>query len=152
MKKIIYGIIVIVTIVACEEMYDPPPQSLMQVVLESTDSTDTSIPVVTAYGIDKDSIWIDKVATKTFRLPLSTQHSTTFVLLLDSVADTLTIFHKNELIFESAETGFYYEHTISDIEHTMNRIDDFDVLDTAVTKNWHENILLNITPLPADGN
>ena len=152
MKKIGYTLILLVLVLACEEVFDPPPKALLEVQITNTDTLDTSIPLVTVYGVGMDSIWIDQVETNTIRLPLSTGESSSFVLMLDSVADTLTIIHENELIFESAETGFYNQYKIKDIEHTLYRIDDYDVVDSMVTKNWHENIQLYINPLPADDN
>lgn len=152
MKKTLYILGLIVLAIACEESFEPPPKALLEVKLVNADTLDKSVPVVTAYGVGLDSIWIDSVKTTSFRLQLGTESSSSFVLLFDSVADTLTIFHENELIFESAETGFYYQYKILDIEHTLHRIDDYEVTDSVVTKKWHENIQLYINPLPANGN
>lgn len=152
MKKPIYSLLLLVWLLACEDNFEEPPQALLEVTIVSTDTLDTSIPLVSAYGVGMDSLWVDQVQASMFRLPLSTQTSSSFVLLLDSIADTLTIFHENELMFESAETGFYHQHKIIDIEHTFNRIDDYEVTDSLVTKNWNENIQLYVNPLPSGNN
>lgn len=153
MKKIVYSLVLLMVAFACKEIFEAPPKALLQVTLEHVDSTDVSIPGVSVYGVGMDdTLWIFDEETSEFRLPLSTEENTSFVLLLDSIADTLTITHQNELIFESAETGFYNEYKILDVEHTFNRIEDYEVVDSAVTKNWHENIQLYINSLPDNNN
>ena len=152
MKKFGYSLLLLFVIVSCSEVFDAPPKALMQVTLVNTDTLDTSIPKVSVYGVDQDSIWIYQQQTSTFLLQLSPDSSSSFVLLLDSLVDTLTIFHETQLIFESAETGFYLEYKIKDIEHTSHRIDDYEVTDSLVTKNWHENIQLYFNPLSAGNN
>ncbi len=152
MRKILYSLFLVAAIVACQDLYDAPPQALLEVKLVNVDTLDTRIPKVSVYGVDQDSIWIYQEQTNVFRLPLSLEETTSFVLLLDSIADTLTIRHSNELIFESAESGFYHEFKISDVGHSFNQIDDYEVTDSMVTKNWHENIELYIFSLPADDN
>jgi hypothetical protein len=152
MKRTVHILLLLVLAIACNESFDAPPKALLEVSLVNVDTLDTSSPLITVYGVGLDSIWIDSIETNTFRLQLGTELSSSFVLLLDSIADTLTIFHENELIFESAESGFYYQYKIQDIEHTFYRIDDYEITDSLVTKNWHENIQLYINPLPADDN
>ncbi|WP_339737237.1 DUF6452 family protein [uncultured Sunxiuqinia sp.] len=152
MRKILYSLFLVTAIVACQDLYDAPPQALLEVKLINEDTLSTHVPKVSVYGVDQDSIWIYQVKTDVFRLPLSLEETTSFVLLLDSIADTLTIRHSNELIFESAESGFYHEFKILDVGHSFNQIDDYEVTDSMVTKNWHENIELYIFSLPADDN
>jgi hypothetical protein len=152
MKKAFYIFFLAFVAIACDESFDAPPKALLEVKLVNVDTLDTSSPLISVYGVGLDSLWIDSVSTNTFRLQLGTGLSSSFVLLLDSIADTLTVYHENELIFESAESGFYYQYKIQDIEHTSHRVDDYEVTDSLVTKNWHENIQLYINPLPADGN
>ena len=152
MKKIVYFILFIIAVVACEEVYEVPPQSLLEVSLIHSDPEATGTPKVSVYGVGQDSIWIYQVQQSTFRLPLSTQGASSFVVLLDSIPDTLTIFHENEFKYESIESGFYNEHWILDVEHTLQRIDSALVVDSAVTKNWHENIELYISTVTAVNN
>ena len=152
MKNILYSLFLLVIIVACSDVYDAPPKSLLQVNLVNSDTLDTSIPKVSVYGVDQDSIWIYQEQTSSFLLQLSTDTVSSFVVLLDSLADTLTIYQAPQLVFESAETGFYFDYKIRDIKHTHHRIDDYEVTDSLVTRNWHENIQLYINSLPAGSN
>ena len=148
MKKLIYFILFIFAAIACEEVYDQPPQALLEATIKHSDPDLTSIPKVSVYGVDQDSIWIYQEQTNSFRLPLTTFESSSFVVLLDSIVDTITIDHSNDFKYESMESGFYNEHWILNVEHSLNRIDSVVVVDSAVTKTWHENIQLYIGTVP----
>lgn len=145
-------------IVGCNDVYDAPPKSLMQVTLVNDDTLDISIPIVSVYGVGHaDSLWIYQAQTRSFLLQLSTDTVSRFVVILDSLKnnpqiDTLTIYQEPQLIFESAETGFYFDYKIKDIDYTHRRLVDDEVTDSLVTRNWHENIQLYISPLPANAN
>ena len=152
MKKLTYFVLLVIAVAACKEVFDPPPQALLEVSIEYSDPNTTITPKVSVQGVDKDSIWIYQEELTTFRLPLTSHNNTEFVVLLDSIADTLNIFHENEFKYESIESGFYNEHWILDIEHTLHRIDSVVVVDSAVTKNWHENIQLYISSIAANNN
>lgn len=150
MKHFFSFIMVIMAVAACEETFDNPPRSELVAQIEFSSGTENPDPYISVYGVGQDSIWISQVQTKEFNLPLSTAESTSLVILLDSIADTLTIVHENTINYESVESGFYYEYRIKNIGHTFNRIDSLIVLDSAVTQTWNENIKLYITDLPAD--
>ena len=152
MKKILTIISLIVALAACEEEYNSPPKSLLEATILYSNGSTSSTPKVSVYGVGQDSLLIYQEKLKSFRLPLNNYESTGFVVLLDSIPDTLTIHHQNTFNYESIETGFYYEFWIDSIEHTFNRIDSVVVADSAVTKNWHENIKLYIGPVPAVDN
>ena len=152
MKKLTYFIFLIVAIIACKEVYDPPPQALLEATIKYSDLDASGTPKVSVQGVDQDSIWIYQESLTEFGLPLTAQSNSEFVILLDSIADTLNILHENDFKYESMESGFYNEHWILDIEHTLHRIDSVVVVDSAVTKNWHENIQLYISTLTAGNN
>jgi hypothetical protein len=141
---------IILAIAACEETFDKPPRSELVARVKFSSGAENADPFISVYGVGQDSIWISQVQTKEFNLPLSTLESSSFVVLFDSIADTLTIVHENTINYESVESGFYYEYWIKDISYTFNRIDSLVVLDSAVTQTWNENITLYITDLPAD--
>ncbi|WP_159521081.1 DUF6452 family protein [Sunxiuqinia indica] len=152
-KNLLYISILIGLAISCDDVYEQPPQAFLEIALENVDTLDTATPKVSAYGIGmEDSIWLYQQTTDLFLLPLSLEETTSFVILLDSIADTLRITHETELVFESAETGFYNEFKILDVDHSFNRIDDYDVTDSLVTKTWHENIKLYINSLPDNAN
>ena len=150
MRQFFSLIMIILTIAACEETFDKPPRSELVAQVKFSSGAENADPFISVYGVGQDSIWISQVQTKEFNLPLSTLESSSFVVLFDSIADTLTIVHENTINYESVESGFYYEYWIKDIRHTFNRINSLVVLDSAVTQTWNENITLYITDLPAD--
>jgi len=152
MRKFTIFLLLISIWVACKDVYDAPPQALLEVNVQYSNPNVNTIPKISAYGVDQDSIWIYQEQTQTFRLPLRPYDFTSFVLLIDSVADTLTIYHKTVLTYESLESGFYNEHWLDSLEFTANRIDSIAVTDSAITKNWHENIKLYIGPIPTVNN
>lgn len=150
MKQFLSMILLILVLAACEETFDTPPRSELVAQIKFSSGTQQDNPVISAYGIEQDSIWISQVQTDEFNLPLSTLESSSFAIIFDEIADTLVISHENTINYESIESGFFYEYRIKDISHTFNRIDSIVVLDSAVTQTWNENIVLYITDLPAD--
>jgi hypothetical protein len=150
MRHFLSLIMVILAVIACEETFNTPPRSELVAQVKFSSGAANDNPFISVYGLGQDSIWIDSVQTNEFNLPLSTLESSSFVVLFDSIADTLTVFHENTINYESIESGFYYEYWIENISHTFNRIDSLVVLDSAVTETWNENIILYITDLPAD--
>ena len=150
MRQFFLLIMMILAVAACEETFNNPPRAEVVARVEFSSGAANADPFISVYGVGQDSIWISQVQTKEFNLPLTTVESTSLVVLFDSIADTLTVFHENTINYESVESGFYYEYWIKDIQHTFNRIDSLVVLDSAVTQTWNENITLYITDLPAD--
>lgn len=150
MKQLKILFILIVAAAACKEIFEPPPQSLLEVRVEYSESTTTGSPKISVYGVDQDSIWIYQEQTRQIWLPLSKTGSSSFVMLFDSIPDTLTVIHDTELKYGSMVTGFYYEYWIREIEHSWNRIDSVILKDSAVNNFWHENIRLYIHTLPTD--
>lgn len=144
------SILLVLAMAACEETFDNPPRSELVAQIRFSSGTQQDNPFLSVYGLEQDSIWISQVQTNAFNLPLSTAESSSFAVLLDSIADTLIIAHENTINYESLESGFYYEYRIKEISHTFNRIDSIVVLDSAVTQTWNENIILYITDLPSE--
>lgn len=150
MKQVKIMLLLLMAFAACKEVFETPPQSLVEVAVAYSDGKQTGSPAISVQGVDRDSIWIYQVKTKQFRLPLSLYDSSSFVVLFDSIPDTLTIYHDTKLSYESMESGFFTEHFITGIKHSWNRIDSLMVVDSTVNQFWHENIRLYIANLPAD--
>lgn len=150
MKQFFSMILIILAIAGCKETFDTPPMPVLVALVEYSSGAKSANPVISAYGVGQDSIWIYQKQTNEFNLPLSIKESSSFVVLFDSIPDTLTIFHENTINYESVESGFYYEYKIKNISHTYNRIVSIVVLDSAVTQLYNENITLYINDLPAD--
>jgi hypothetical protein len=85
-------------------------------------------------------------------LPLSANDTTSFLISFDSHIETVTFIHETYQKYASMESGFYFEFKLRLIDHTKNRIDSIQIIDSLVTTKWHENIKLYIRPLPVGGN
>ncbi|MEL7585930.1 MAG: DUF6452 family protein [Prolixibacteraceae bacterium] len=150
MKNFLSAILLFLAFVACEETFDSPPRAELVAQVRFSSGAANDNPKITVYGVGKDSIWINQMQTNEFNLPLSPDKSSSFVVMFDSIPDTMTVFHENTINYESVESGFYYEYRIENIIHTYHRIDSTVVLDSAITQSWNENITIYITDLPAD--
>jgi len=134
----------------CDETYDLPPSVYSGIDLSYSDSLITTSPVISAYGLGvtgadgTDSLLYDSVSTKEISLPFSINDNSAFVLTIDSIIDTLTIYHINTLTEESIESGFYYEYEITSVNFTTNRIDSVAISDSTVTSFWNENLKIYI--------
>jgi len=143
MKQFFQFILILLTLGSCKEVFDRPPQSLTQVNLYGKDDLAAQSTLVSVQGLGLDSIWIDGESVSSFRLPLSDKSDTSvFVLLMDSVADTIMIRYNSQLVYESMESGFYTEHYLQWLRCTSNKIDSISLIDTLVISIWHENIQL----------
>ena len=137
---------------ACKEIYELPPQSMLQATI--TNQT-TNLPMtsqVTYKGIGQDSLYVSATSVNLITFPLSTKDTTNFIVSLDSKVDTISFIHTSTQRYGSMETGFYYDYKLNSIKSTHHRILSIDITDSLVTTIWHENIKINILPLPAGGN
>ncbi len=150
MRKFLTIGILVLAVAACEETFDTPPTSLLVVDVKYSSGSTSDVPLISLYGLGNDSVLISAEETSQFYFPLSTAESSSFVILFDSIYDTLTVVHQNIINYESIESGFFYEYKINAINHTLNRIESVVVLDSAVTQIWNENITLYINDLPSD--
>lgn len=128
----------------CDETFDLPPSVYAGIYISYSDSDITSSPTISAYRLGIDSLFIDSVSTNKISVPFSIDDSSTFIFTIDSIIDTLTIYHINTLKEESIESGFYYEYEITNINVTKNRIDSVAILDSTVTSTWNENLNIYI--------
>ena len=153
MKRILYLILILTAATACKEVFEAPPQALLKATLLNSTTHKSISPIVTARGIGIENRLYNDTALSVLMLPLSINDTiTSFALSFDTTADTITITHKDTMIYASMESGFYYEYKLHTIYFSQNRIDSIQIIDSEVTKNWHENIKLYIRPLPAGGN
>jgi hypothetical protein len=152
MKRFFYLISFLAAFSACEEVYEDPPQSLAQAKFLNSETNAAISSSITVWGIDMEEAWVKDTLLSGIILPLSPNDTTRFLISFDSTVDTLTFVHETFQKYDSMETGFYYEFKIKSVGFTQNRINDLEITDSLVTKNWHENILLYLRPLPAGGN
>ena len=154
MKKIIQIIFSLFVFVACKDVFNPPPKAFLNATICYTDKEkDTKRDSITVNitGVNMDEPWIvdtlvrtNSDTIRTVLFPLNDTPNTDYVFILNDIADTVHIISESKLIYESMETGFYPEFKIQEILYTTRRIDYIEVKDSAVTKEWYENIIINI--------
>jgi hypothetical protein len=152
MKRFFFLISFLAAFSACKEVYEAPPQALVEAKFFDATTTKAISSSITVQGIGVETTWVKDTLLQGIILPLSPIDTTSFVITFDSTVDTLTFFHETFKKYDSMETGFYYDFIIKSVESTHHRIESFQIIDTLVTKDWHENIELYIRPLPAGGN
>ncbi|MDP2335219.1 MAG: DUF6452 family protein [Bacteroidota bacterium] len=149
MKRFLYLISALIFITACKEVFETPPQSLLKASLVNSSTKNALTSSVTVQGTGLDSLWVYETSMTEMMLPLSSNDTTSFLISLDSKIDTVTFLHVTYQKYISMESGFYFEYKLHSIDYSHNRIDSIQIIDSLVTKNWHENIKLYIRPLPA---
>lgn len=148
MRKILHIAFLIVALAACKEVFNPPPQSLVNASLHYSNKELTSKKIIfSVIGLGMDNFWVEKDSTSNVLLPLSDGKHTGFIFKLNNFTDTIIIQAEPKLIYESMESGFYREFKIEEILHTTYRIDSIVIQDSVVTKEWNENIAIYINTL-----
>jgi len=103
----------------------------------STADKDTSLKHVSIYGLGRtDSLYADTTISKAF-LPLSFDSdpaTTTYVIQIDDVKDTITFAHSRELDFVSGDCGYVFKFML-DAENsyvTSHNIDEVVVVNPSI--------------------
>lgn len=164
MRRILLFFSLILIVVACKDVFTSPPKAFLNATLRYTDrAKDTALIdniIVSVVGVDRFDPWIwndtlirsESSAKRTVLIPLNDTQNTDYIFVLNNLWDTIRIVADSKLIYESMETGFYPEFKIRSIEHTKHRIDYIEVEDSAVTKEWNENIIININTVAITNN
>ncbi len=152
MKQLIYLVCFLIVGSACKEVFEEPPQALLQASILNSSTKKSISSVVTVKGIGIDSLWENQTSLSKILLPLSSENTTKFQLSFDSKVDTVSFTHEKTEKYDSMDSGFYYEFKLKSVECTHNRIDSILISDSLVTKTWHENIKIYLHPLSAGSN
>lgn len=151
MRRLIILTVLIVSLFSCKEVYEAPPKSLVQITLLNSETEKPITSKISVWGLGLEKLWLYDTSLNTFMLQLSMEETSKFIITFDNYVDTLTINAKIKPRYESIETGFYNDFKIKSIKHSKYRIKYFIVTDSLITKEWHENIKLYISPLPTGG-
>ncbi len=152
MKCFLYMVFFLIASSSCKEVFEDPPQSLVEASFLNSETLKAVSSNISVWGNGVETAWVKDTVLQGIILPLSPNDTTKYMISFDSQNDTVTFIHETILKYDSMETGFYYEFKIRSIESTHNRIDFIEIIDSLVTKNWHENIQLYLRPLPAGSN
>lgn len=151
MKRFLYLICILTVAMACKEVFEPPPQSLLQVTFYNSATKAKISPHVMALGVGLNTQLYRDTVMPNMLLPLTIKDTTRYIVWLDSKSDSITFVHETTQRYASMETGFYYEYKLRSVRSTINRIDSIKIVDSLVTTIWNENIKLYIKPLPVSG-
>lgn len=146
MKQTIYLILILIAAVACKEVFEAPPQALLQVTLLNSNTGGTTTPTVSIRGIGIEPYLVKDTILSVINLPFSTNNESAFLITFDSISDTITFIHDTSMKYASMESGFYNEYKLHSIAFSKNRIDSILIADSLVTTILHENIKLYIHP------
>lgn len=152
MKRLLYLIGFLLLGMACKEVYEVPPQSLLLTSFYNSSDNKEIKPLTRVQGVGAEFPLFGDTAIRSMLLPLTNKDTTRYIVWMDSTPDSLILVHKTTQKYASMETGFYYEYKLLSVRFTQNRIDSIRISDSLVTKKWNENIKLYIHPLPAGNN
>lgn len=152
MKRFCYILFLAIVGSACKEVYEAPPQALVQASFLNSESNKAISSTISIWGIGRENLWVKDTLLSTVIFPLSSNDTTNYLISFDSKVDTVRLIHETFKKYDSMETGFYFDFKIKSIDYTNNRIDYILIIDSLVTKDWHENIKFYLRPLPAGNN
>ena len=152
MSRFYYLIVILIIAGACKEVYDVPPQAMLQASFVNSSTESKMSSKVSARGVGTEQFLVKDSVLQGMIFPLSPADTTIYLVSLDSFTDTIMFIHGTTLKYASMETGFYYEYKLRSIKYSNNRIDTIQITDSLITKKWHENIKLYLHPLSAGSN
>lgn len=146
MKRFLYLICILTVAMACKEVFEPPPQALLQATFYNSSTKLAISSLVLAQGVGIDSpVFRDSVRFNML-FPLTIKDTTRYIIWLDSKSDSITFIHETKQKYASMETGFFYEYKLLSVRFTKNKIDSIKIVDPLITTKWNENIKLYIKP------
>jgi hypothetical protein len=137
---------ILITLNACKEVYEIPPQALVQASFLNSSTKTAMSQKVTVRGLGQEYLWVKDTLLQKILLPLSSNDTTSFQISFGSKIDTIRFIHQTNQKFDNMESGFYFEYKLQSIDFTNNQIDSIQITDSLVTKKWNENIKLYLTP------
>ena len=146
MKRFIYLICILTVAMACKEVFEPPPQALLQATFYNSSTKLAMSSLVLAQGVGIESPLFRDSVRFNMLFPLTIRDTTRYIIWLDSKSDSITFIHETKQKYASMETGFYYEYKLRSVRFTNNRIDSIKIVDSLITTKWNENIKLYIKP------
>jgi len=146
MKRILFLVFLSILCQACREVYEDPPQALVEAMFMDSKTEKPISSKVSVIGIGQESYWVNDTLVSGMILPLSPDTITKFSMSFDSKTDTIVFIHDTFKKYDSMETGFYYDFKIKSVSSTNHRIDLIVITDSLVTKIWHENIKIYLRP------
>ncbi len=152
MKQFVYLICILLIAAACKEVFEAPPQALLQASFYNSTTNKPMNSSITAQAIGLDTAFYYQESLSGIVLPLNIKDTTQYIIWFDTNSDSITFIHEKTLKNASMESGYYYEYKLLEVGFSHNRIDSIKIVDSLVTKKWNENIKLYLHPLTAVSN
>ena len=131
-----------VTVEVCDESYDSDLVAKFK-TLHDGETVDSTLTAMTLYGIregQSDSLLYDAASSSGFVVPLDPHHDfSSFVLQIDTLSDTLTVYHDFETYMESYTCGYANLFTLSNIEFGGGIIKSDTILNEMIDAEYEEN-------------
>ncbi len=122
-------------------------------VRDDAGERDTLLSKLTFYGASRpDSLLYDEASDRgsiEFPLPGDPEEYTSFVFRVDTLTDTIRIWHTPILVMVSYECGFTAHHNIYWLSYQKNAIDTIAIAEPLVDLTDEENLKIYIRP-PVD--
>jgi hypothetical protein len=106
MKRFLILIFIALNLGACKEVFEAPPQAYVGVSFYHSGTKKAIEPEVTLVGVGVDSVLFNQFKTSDILLPLASTDTSRFIIWLDSKSDSISLFYKSTLKYESMESGF----------------------------------------------
>ena len=132
-----------ITVEVCDESYDSELVARFKTEHEG-EAADSTVSALTLYGIREgknDSLLYNGVSSSGFVVPLDPNNDySRFVLQIDTLSDTLTIFYQHEIYEISYTCGFANLFTLDDnIESSSGIIKRDTILKEMIDAEYEEN-------------
>ena len=127
----------------CSQIFTARVQGTFYLRDTLSNEIETNVPIFSAYGVGKPNEFLYErdAQIDIFALPLSPDYNErSFVLVNDSINDTLTFTYTSSLQLINTVCGFVPNYTISKVENTTNFIQAVNISNEDVNTDDKENI------------
>ena len=131
-----------ITVELCDDSYDSELVVRFKTEKEG-ETVDSTVSALTLYGIregQSDSLLYDSIPSSGFVVPLDPHHDySRFVLQIDTLMDTLTVYHEHEVYMISYTCGFASMFTLDQLELAGSVIQNDTIINEMVDAEYEDN-------------
>ena len=131
-----------VSVEVCEEEYFSDMVASFK-TMKDGEVADTTVTALSLYGIregQSDSLLYDSIPSSGFVVPLDPHHDySRFVLQIDTLMDTLTVYHEHEVYMISYTCGFASMFTLNQLELAGSVIQNDTIINEMVDAEYEDN-------------
>lgn len=131
-----------ITVEVCEEEYASEMVARFKTLKEGA-AADTTLNAFSLYGIREgkaDSLLYDQAPGSGFTVPLDPQLDySNFVLQIDTLSDTLTVFYEHEIYMISYTCGFAHLFALDELESRTGLIQNDTIIKAMIDAEYEAN-------------